>query len=694
MRTTTAPALLASLMLLPLTAPSALAGELALDLGDFHAEFGGVLSTGVAIRLAEPSHRLLGKTDVPGQQLLCAADDCMSLSGSPEPNARLVAATGAFAGVNGDNGNLNYAQFDPVAATTRFTPTITLEYGPLTARLRGIAYYDPVNVGFDERRSNTLYQPSRVPRRDSLTRRFALGYKWREATVTLASDHHSLTIGNQLLIWGEAALTQFNGLNAVNPIDANVVRMPGAQVNEFLRPIPAISFSGEIAEGLTAEAFYQLRWTRLLPDTTGSFFSSSNVLGGGRFIMIGLGQYAQDPDRQYRPAGATALISSSTRTAVLLDEDFGSARDSDQFGVQFKYWAADLNGGTDLGFVLLRYHSRVPYLSVRAADASCTRDGVAGSFASALVACLGFNGTVSIEAGREPVPVDTQRPFLDYPEGIHLLGASFNTTAGAWSLAGEVAYRPDLPLQVAVSDVIFAASQPAFPEADIPLPVQTLGNLAPFTIPGARTAAPDFLSGYRGISIGANDLVRGWERFQVGQVSLTGIRQYSATENPFGANALTWVVEASAATIFDLPSLDRLQLEGAGDRSHHSPGADGSGDPNGEANSLRINPTQQNKGFATRWTYGYRTLARLTYNNLIEGVQLLPALLLFHDLGGISSASTPNFVSGRKTLYALLDAELSDSLKVNLQYQLYTGGGLYNVLSDRDNIALSISYAF
>ncbi|MCX7073018.1 MAG: DUF1302 family protein [Gammaproteobacteria bacterium] len=686
---TRSPALLAAALLI--AAPVA---ALEFDLGDFRAEAGGVLSTGVAIRTSGRDNRLLGKTDVPGQQLLCAEDDCMSLSGSPEPNQRLVNAVGAYAGVNSDNGNLNYDKFDPVAATTKFTPAVNLSYGPLSAKLRGIFYYDPINVDFDESRTNTLYQPAEVPRRDSLTRRFARGYKWREASVSLSNERARVTLGNQLLVWGEASLTQFNTLSAANPLDANVVRMPGAQINEFLRPIPAISVSGEVSDGLTAEAFYQLRWQRLMPDTVGSFFSNSNVIGGGRFIMTGLGQFANDPDGLYRPPGATRLISSSTRTARLLDEDFGYPGDQGQFGVQFKYYAADLNGGTELGLVLMRYHSRVPYLSVFAAQSSCTRDGAAGSFAAALVACNGFNGAVSLPAGREPLPVDTLRPFLDYPEGVQLLGLSFNTTAGPWSLAGEASYRPNLPLQVAVSDLLFAGLQPAFPEADIPLPTQLLGNAAPLTIPGARTAIPDFLSGYRGITIGGGDRVRGWERFQVGQFSLTGIRQYSITENPFGANALTWVVEFSATTILDRPPLSKLQLEGAGDRTHYGPAADGSGDPDGVANSLRINPTQQRKGFATPWAYGYRTLARLTYNNLIEGVQLLPALLLFHDLGGISSANTPNFVSGRKTLYALLDVELNQNLKLNLQYQFYTGGGIYNVLNDRDNLALSLTYAF
>ena len=75
-------------------------------------------------------------------------------------------------------------------------------------------------------------------------------------------------------------------------------------------------------------------------------------------------------------------------------------------------------------------------------------------------------------------------------------------------------------------------------------------------------------------------------------------------------------------------------------------------------------------------------------------MNLLPAILLFHDLGGIAPNTTPNYVSGRKTIYALLDAEISQSLKLNLQYQVFTGGGKYDVLSDRDNLALSVAYSF
>ncbi|MGH8458847.1 MAG: DUF1302 family protein, partial [Nevskiales bacterium] len=97
---------------------------------------------------------------------------------------------------------------------------------------------------------------------------------------------------------------------------------------------------------------------------------------------------------------------------------------------------------------------------------------------------------------------------------------SFNTNIGSWSLAGEYAYRPAMPVQVSLVDVVMIAGQPAFPRQDI---AAGLG-----TIPGARSITPDFLSVYRGFDnsnpardINGGQLVRGYEELKVGQLDLT-----------------------------------------------------------------------------------------------------------------------------------------------------------------------------
>src|SRR3546814_2875996 len=56
--------------------------------------------------------------------------------------------------------------------------------------------------------------------------------------------------------------------------------------------------------------------------------------------------------------------------------------------------------------------------------------------------------------------LDNPRIVFEYPENIHLFGLSFNTSIGDYSLQGEVAYRPNLPLQISIADLGFAALGP------------------------------------------------------------------------------------------------------------------------------------------------------------------------------------------------------------------------------------------
>ncbi|MNJ41943.1 hypothetical protein D3C77_368890 [compost metagenome] len=55
------------------------------------------------------------------------------------------------------------------------------------------------------------------------------------------------------------------------------------------------------------------------------------------------------------------------------------------------------------------------------------------------------------------------RYFLDYPEDIHLYGASFATelpTGTAWS--GEISYRPNAPIGINTADLFGGALNPTF----------------------------------------------------------------------------------------------------------------------------------------------------------------------------------------------------------------------------------------
>ena len=65
---------------------------------------------------------------------------------------------------------------------------------------------------------------------------------------------------------------------------------------------------------------------------------------------------------------------------------------------------------------------------------------------------------------------------------------------------------------------------------------------------------------------------------------------------------------------------------------------------------LRFNPTQQKDGFATDFSYGYRIIAILRYDNVFPGISFEPTIIWAHDLDGIAPGPGENFVEGRKNL--------------------------------------------
>lgn len=711
-------ALLAALALCSLQAAA-----VELQFGPVSGALNTRVSLGAAMRVEDRDYRLIAKLANPGQLGLCDPDDCQSQTGSAEPNQRLVNARGAFSGVNEDNGNLNYDQGDFTSGILQVRPRLELVWNDWQFQASGLLFYDFVNVGFDEHHADTKYQAARTPRPDNIESVFADGQRIGNLFVARSFDLGGrellLKVGNQVLNWGEANLVQFNTLSEWSPLDAPVLAMPGAEPSQLQLATPLAVASFTLTDSLSLEGVYQAMWRGAKLPASGSLLSFSDVAGGGQYAILGLGNFHEDPDRQFTPAGLASTISQSTRTIYLPDLSYGEPRDSGQFGFRLNYLADWLNNGTELALHYVNYHSRYPLVSGIAADASCTRDSAGGGFAGAFAACQGFKQDFN-PAGREPLPVDTARLFLDYPEDIHLFGLSFNTNIGDWAFSGEYSYRPNQPLQVLQSDVLFATLGPAFPAQDIPigagaltdptllanLPAQLSGPLATlqasllpqlpsgtgFTLPGENNAVPDYLSRYRGQTINAGDYVQGYERQQVSQISLTGIRTFA--DNPIGASQIFFVFEAAGVYVHDLPHRGELYFEGAGDRTHPSAGADGTGSADGQPDSRHINPTQMTQGFGSSWSYGYRSLLRLTYNDLPYGIALNPTFVWLHDIEGTSPAPIINFIEGRRVLISSLQAEFQNDWTAGITYQVFDGAGTRNRLSDRDNVSVFVAKVF
>jgi len=680
------------------------------------------LAESASWRVDKPDDRLIGKLNVAGQQNLCP-DACLSLTGDPAPNQRLVDARGSFLGHNRDNGDLNYRYGGLIAATTSLSSELSMTWQDFKFKFAGTAFIDPRNYTFNDRHTDTRFQPAATARSPDVGRELGLDWVLRDALVATTfqlRDHDfGISAGYQHIRWGESNFIALNSLNELCPPDARLLHLPGTPINEVFQPVPAIALNTQLADGLSLDLVYQVAWRPVVVDPSGSYFSTVDVVRG-RYAVIGLSQFSEDPDGLQRLPSPGNTISDSSLTSEVLAEPYGHPSDNGQFGAKLSWYAADLNGGTELNFYGLNYHSRLPYVSVVAAQQSCLRKSA--NIAAALFDCNGFKLNPN---GSEPLPLDTLKTFLDYPSNIQLLGLSFNTNLGKWSLAGEYSLRPNLPLQVAVNDVIFAGLQPAFPEQDIAIGPGTIpqlltggiGNpglitgldprrvadlllalarnpLATTTIPGSRNALPDYLESYRGFTTQPGQAIHGYQRFPVDQLDLTGIRALGQSDNPFGADQVILLVEAGFTHVWNLPDRNQLQLEGGdANDSHASPGADGTGN-GGTQDTRRFNPTQQTSGFASSFAYGYRLLARFEYDNALLGLNLKPMLFFGHDVHGIAPVPMQNFIAGTLQWAVGTEIESGSAWSGQIFWQGWTGGGSVNSLRDRDLVVLSLAYTF
>lgn len=685
-----------------------------IDIGPVSADLTHLFSVGAAMRIQDRDNSIIGKTNIEGQQDICAPDDCVSSSGDPAPNQRFVDAAG-FYSVNSDDGNLNYDQYDLTSAVAKLTSEASIDFGGwFSGFVRGTFFFDQVNNDFIESHPNTTYQPANT-RRDSEasdtvgTRAELLdAYLNAYLPIPYTGSELALRIGRQVVNWGESTTLVANSINSISPPSLVRLQLPGSDLKELFTPVPLIFGNVNLTDNITLEAFYQWDWVPVEVGPPGTFLSTSDIAGGGEYAMLSFGKAPEDPDRMSTAAGVTALLSDSSRT--LLRGADRRPRDGGEYGFAMKSFLPNFNNGTELAFYYMNYHSRFPIASLTAADASSCRDDVAGislpslpipglsleilactgaadDLAATTAALLGVVTGSPVSFPGNALPVDTATIFLEYPEDIRLYGMSFNTTVGSVGLQGEIAFRDNQPLQIHQPDLVFAALQPAFPEED----VEVLG-LA--TIPGSRNAVPDFVeTRYRGNTVQPGDYIRGYESMKVAQYNLGGTMTFGASQNPIGASQVLMIFELGAVQVFDMPSLNELQFNGPGVDTHYSPGADGTGS-GGTADSRRQNPTQQRIGFPTDLSWGYRLLSFITYDNVLFGANLSPLVGVFHDVEGYSPGPGESFIESRKQFLFGLRMDYLNIYGGELRYTWFTGANEHNQLRDRDYLQLSLSYAF
>lgn len=746
------------------------AAALQFEVGDTEIKLDNLLTIGALMRMQERDDALIGKSSLnPG---LCvrrtsgtpesgpdpdpnantfAGDTCSGTVEDPQFGNRnnfYVAQPGSYA-PNADNGDLNFDRHDIVHAAAKLTSDLSFELYDFNFFARSLWFFDSEYVDLDERHPDTTLQRPRTPYNDAAIEEIGSDIRFLDYFIMrpfeLGGRQMSFKLGNQVLNWGESSFLALNSLNTINPPNQALLRMPGFDVKELFQPVGMAVLSAELASGVSLETFYQYDWEPVIVDPPGSYYSSSDTVGaGGTYAMLSFGKIPDDPDELYQPwrnpQDPAAVLGSRSDRTLLRNFDEEKRRRPDeggQYGAALKLFFEDFNNGTEVGLYYANYHSRIPSVSAIAAEATCIPDqpvtgqvpavgGALGGVLSQLPAQTALNAAGLLSAcgvppqnllvaagvpgatlapatgANDPLPVGTAELVVEYPEDVHLFGVSFNTTVGDVAWSGEYAFRDNLPVQIHSTDLVFAALQPAFPAQDFSLePVATL--------PGRRTAVPDFISVYRGIEIGPRDYIRGYERMKVGQLGTTFLKTIGG-DNVLGASQIVALLELGMTHVLDFPDQHELQFQGAGVDTHISGGADGSrginprdvrqnpGDPNSPSTTdpdLRQNPTAQRRdGFGDEYSYGYRLVGLTRYDDALFGANLEFLTALFHDVKGVAPGLGQNFVEGRKVVLFGIRWDYLSQFIGEIRYTWNTGGGPRDALRDRDALLLYAGVQF
>jgi len=549
-----------------------------------------------------------------------------------------------------DDGHLNFDKGDSFSKIFKGIHDLELKYGSTGVFVRGKYWYD-FKLKDDDLDFKNISDSGRPMGARSSGGQILDAFIYHNYSI--ADEPGSVRFGKQVVSWGESTFIG-GGINAVNPIDVSAFRRPGAEIKEGLIPVNMFYVSQTLTDNLSAEAFYQLDWDKTVTDNCGTFFSQPDVITGGCNDNLRLLS-----KRSVIAAGGGLPLMNQfgvniNEEGVLVkrgpDRD---ARDGGQFGVAMRYNFEPLD--TEFGAFFMNYHSRAPIFSAKGASAA----------------------TYAAANALTPTPAQSLRPlivagnssyFVEYPEDIRLYGLSFSTTlptGTAWS--GEISYRPNAPVQLNTTDILYAGVTPLI----------GLGGASP-------------LKGTPG-----QDL-HGYNRKEITQIQTTFTHFF---DQVMGASRLTLIGEIGLTHVGGLESSSKARYGrdpvfgpgrgplcaalNAGTIQGAGPGADNS----------NLTSNCNNDGFTTSNSWGYRGRAIWEYPDVFAGVNLKPNVAWSHDVSGYSPGPGGNFEEGRKAISLGLDAEYQNTYTASLAYTNFFGGD-YSTVDDRDFVALSVGVNF
>lgn len=589
-----------------------------------------------------------------GISMRTSARDCEKVNSI---NGGCKRGDGRGTGVNADNGNLNFNQWDITDALVRATVDVQAKWKNYGVFLRPTAFYNQVYANNKLQFRNLSHDAA-----NQLNYKVDVLDAFAYANYDIGGHYTTIRVGKQVLNWGESLFIQ-GGVNQFQALDVTAIRTPGSELKDALTPMPMIYASFSATDALTLEAFWQFGFEKTYLDPAGSFYSTDDIVGEGSLPAL-LNATIDNPD---------LFQSAAVPIALQRSEDRGRS-DTNQFGVAAHYYADQVGTGTDFGLYFVRYTSRLPFLGFQNGPlntaSACTLvapgDPLCGTPASGVEFFPGGIPNPGYSANTLTafaVGASAGTYFFEYPT-VNTFGSSFSTTFGGTAVSGEVTYSPKMPF--GVSDFELNASQMD-------------GTGASVALSGSPVLS-SYLSG-----VGVNQATLSHIDLDAFQGQIGTINSFTTSDfipRNLHADGATFVFNTGFVYV---PDAGKYPLNRAGPEAAIK-------NPIAAAGVFKI---ANNPQYATSFSAGYQALLKVDYNNAFgTPITLSPSIGFRHDVLGYSPGPiTANYLKGLKQV-SLGVSGTYQQIKASLSWTSSFGAGFNNPVYDRDFASASVSYAF
>lgn len=220
-------------------------------------------------------------------------------------------------------------------------------------RLSGAAWYDEVynrsndhDSAISANRSSGAYNEFSSGTRDIAGRRAEMLDWFVFGHDDIADKKLSYRLGQHSLVWGTSMFFGMNGIaKGMAPVDVYKLSIPGTQAKETTIPVPQLSSTLQLTDDTSVEAYVQFKYRASRLHPSGSFLSSTDMLGDGAERM-----YIGNPTTTRCEGPPPPVV---TNNCYLLFNGVDEGERRNNFGFALNTRSDWLNA--DLGFYAISY---------------------------------------------------------------------------------------------------------------------------------------------------------------------------------------------------------------------------------------------------------------------------------------------------------------------------------------------------